>query len=308
MDSKLWPCTLAFFCVSILFGMAIQVVDTEWRRQLYVASVMTALGVTAGMLFAIAEAYMRVKASVTAGQTWSVGFVSIFEGTYVKDLPEQWLISMTGPPRDGNGTAPVTVHNKATKGESAAPSQAPDPGSVPLKVIQSLGAPMWVVFLAVIGAALSTVALIVKEIRSPPSFFAPDPAELRERMLILVQNQFFMLFAPLGSIFVYQGLVLGAAASQPFVVGVAALGAGATLNTLLSLAVSKASNALEPSSQKTKGSQSVDSSANVVERPVAGRAGGLNDAETEKYVTPHVPSPLSPVAAGVAMVEKKTGL
>jgi hypothetical protein len=223
MDSKLWPCTLAFFCISIFVGLAIHVVDPEWRRQLYIASVITALALTAGMLLGIAEAYMKVKTSVTPGQTWSVGFISIFEGTYVKTLPDQWLLSLTGPPHDGT--------------PSTATAQSGEP-------IQGLGAPMWVIFLAVIGAALHTVALIVNEIKLPPCFSTNDPVDLRERMLNLVQNQFFMLFAPLGGIFIYQGLVLAGAAAQPFVVALAAMGAGATLNVVLSLAVSKASDVL----------------------------------------------------------------
>jgi hypothetical protein len=71
-------------------------------------------------------------------------------------------------------------------------------------------------------------------------------------MLALVQNQFFTLFAPLGGIFTYQALVLAGAALQPFVVAVAALGAGATLNVLLHLAISKATDALLTASQKNK--------------------------------------------------------
>jgi hypothetical protein len=115
---------------------------------------------------------------------------------------------------------------------------------------------MWVVFLAVIGAALSTVAVIVNEISTPTTFSTQDPKEdpkeLRERLLVLVQNQFFMIFAPLGGIFIYQALILGGAAAQTFVVAIAALGAGATLNILLKLALSKASEALMTDSQKQK--------------------------------------------------------
>lgn len=253
MDSKLWPCTFALFLVSIFIGLAIHVVASEWRRPLYVASVFTALALTTAMLCAIAEAYMKVKASVTPGQTWSVGFISIFEGTYVKDIPEQWLISLTGPPRDGSSAAQF-FHNRSTRGESMPDSaqSASTSASLSAAVIQGLGAPMWVVFLAVVGAALSTVALIVNEIRSPPCFFTDDPTALRERMLALVQNQFFMLFAPLGGIFIYQALVLTGAALQPFVVAIAALGAGATLNIVLKIAIAKASDALKTNAQRNE--------------------------------------------------------
>jgi hypothetical protein len=254
MDSRLWPCTLGFFCISILVGLSIHVMGAEWRPQLYFCSVCTALLLTMSMLWAIAEAYMKVKTSVTPGQTWSIGFISIFEGAYIKDVPKQWLISLTGPPEAPK--APERDPAKLDSGQTnnvAIPSATGQPAIGPAvapALIQGLGAPMWVVFLAVIGAALSTVALIVNEIKTPPNFAMQDPEVLRERLLGLVQNQFFMLFAPLGGIFIYQALVLAGAASQQFVVAVAALGAGATLNILLSLALTKASAALMPESQK----------------------------------------------------------
>jgi hypothetical protein len=260
IDSKLWPCTLAFFCVSIFIGLSIHVAHPIWRRPLYIGAVVATLALTATMLFAIGEAYMKVKASVTKSQTWSVGFISIFEGTYVKDIPDQWLISLTGLPRDDAtntvgiivpDTAANTLTKPTAKGDSP-PAQQPadrvNPGKT--QVIQGLGAPMWVVFLGVIGAALSTVTVIVREIKDPPRFYT-DPSKLPECMLSLVQNQFYVLFAPLGAIFVYQALVLAGAAVQPFVVAIAALGAGATLNVLLRLAISKASGALLPDSQKS---------------------------------------------------------
>jgi hypothetical protein len=239
MSSKLWPCTLAFFLVSILIGFAIHVVKSEWRRQLYIASVMSALAVTTAMLCAITEAYMKVKASVSPDQTWSVGFISIFQASYAKGVENQWMISVTGPPKE-----PANADAKKPPGKSQVQNASPDATADSPTVIQGFGAPLWVVFLAVIGAALSTVALIVKEIRMPPAFFADDPTELRKRLLELVQNQFFMLFAPLGGMFTYQALVLTGAVAQPFVVAIAALGAGATLNVLLSVAVYKASEAL----------------------------------------------------------------
>jgi hypothetical protein len=250
MDPKLWIYTLAFFCTSIFFGLNIHVVGPAWRHQLYFSSIITALLLTATMLFAIADAYMKVKTSVASDQSWSVGFISIFRGTYVRDLPDQWLISLTGPPEPGN-TPKRLSDTPADSGAAAPPVDVSHPVAVNTPTfVQGMGAPMWVVFLSVIGAALSTVALIVNEIKAPCPL--DDAEEVRARLLGLVQNQFFTLFSPLGGIFVYQALVLAGAAVQPFAIAIAALGAGATLNVLLSLALSKARDLLMPDSTKAK--------------------------------------------------------
>jgi hypothetical protein len=106
--------------------------------------------------------------------------------------------------------------------------------------IQGFGAPLWVLFLAVVGSALFTVALIVKEIHEPPDFTnldRDDGRNLRVRIENIIQHQFYILFAPLGGFFLYQMLVLAGSASQHVFVGIAALGAGAMLNLLLAKAI-----------------------------------------------------------------------
>lgn len=95
---------------------------------------------------------------------------------------------------------------------------------------------MWVLFLSVIGAALFTLSVIVKEIREPANFNAQK--DLRQRLQKIVQQQFFILFSLLGGIFLNQTLVLADAVSEPVTVGIAALGAGASLNVILARAVS----------------------------------------------------------------------
>jgi len=95
-----------------------------------------------------------------------------------------------------------------------------------------------------------TVGLIVDEItkagevsRMTP---ADQPAEIRKHVQAIVQHQFFILFAPVTAIFVYQTLVAGSAAASTFTVGLAALGAGPSLSALLTKAGAAATKLFGP--------------------------------------------------------------
>jgi len=68
----------------------------------------------------------------------------------------------------------------------------------------------------------------------------------------IVLHQLYILFAPLGGVFLYQILVLADAVTQPVSVAIAALGAGATLNILLAKAVGSAEAALKGVSGTTQ--------------------------------------------------------
>jgi hypothetical protein len=77
----------------------------------------------------------------------------------------------------------------------------------------------------------------------------PDPSntkEVRRRIEMFVRHQLFMLFAPLGAIFVYQFLVITESATQPAGVALVSLGAGLTLTTLLERALSAAQTTFPP--------------------------------------------------------------
>lgn len=131
----------------------------------------------------------------------------------------------------------------ADNGEDcAATSSAVGANAAPAEpeMTTGFGAPIWVVLVAVVGSALMTVSLVVREIKNPVRLPGDQPGDFHERINALVQHQLFVVFAPLGGIFVYQGLVVGRAANEPVTVAIAALGAGATLNALLGLAVQKA--------------------------------------------------------------------
>jgi hypothetical protein len=126
-----------------------------------------------------------------------------------------------------------------------ADSDAPAPEDI----IQGFGAPLWVLALAVCGAALFTLRVIVQEICYPPDFVKVDRPDLRKRVFNILQYQMFLLASPFIVIFVYQALVLAGAASQPLTVAIAMLGAGLALNVILDRASSAASRAMERSNQ-----------------------------------------------------------
>ena len=68
----------------------------------------------------------------------------------------------------------------------------------------------------------------------------------------IVLHQFYLLFSPLGAIFVYQLLVIADTAGQAVTVAIAALGAGSTLNILLDKAVLASKKAFEKTKTEEK--------------------------------------------------------
>jgi hypothetical protein len=105
------------------------------------------------------------------------------------------------------------------------------------------GAPIWVVLVAVSGAAILTVALVLKEVGSRPDF--EDPDAVRDRIEQIVRHQFHILFAPLGAIFIYQSLSVAGGTDKPMLVALAALGAGATMPALMTKAEKSALKVLQ---------------------------------------------------------------
>jgi hypothetical protein len=70
----------------------------------------------------------------------------------------------------------------------------------------------------------------------------------------IVKHQFYMLFAPLGSIFIYQLLVISESTKQPITVAIAAIGAGSALNLILNWAL-KATEGIIGKARKEKESK-----------------------------------------------------
>ena len=181
----------------------------------HAVSLILAVLFTVAMIAYIAVG-LRFVHSMEPDEILNLGWASVFNGTYIHDIQPEWLISISSPV--------LSTANLGVAGEEILPASG-------------FGAPLWVLLLAVIGAALLTVSLMVKEIGARPD--VDDETEMRKSGERIVRHQFFIFFAPLGAIFIYQLLLAGKAANEPITVAIAALGAGATLNALLNRAIAE---------------------------------------------------------------------
>jgi hypothetical protein len=172
------------------------------------------------VLVAISAGLSYVHTSGDKNEILSLGFASLFRGRYVKDVEPEWLFSLTAPPQP------------PSRPEGGLPAPEGEPSSA---LVHGFGAPLWVLLLAVVGAGLMTVSILVNEITHRPSF--RDPTAICRQMELIVRHQLLILFAPLGAIVVYQLLVIASLATQPVAVAVISLGAGLTLTALLDKAV-----------------------------------------------------------------------
>ncbi|HAV62879.1 MAG TPA: hypothetical protein DCY13_11005 [Verrucomicrobiales bacterium] len=176
----------------------------------YYASVALALVLTAAMIIYISIGLRQVNLLGTKGEVVSLGFANIYHGTYVRDVEPEWLLSLTAP-------APRMADGK------------PDP------LVEGFGAPLWVLFVAVVGGGIFTVLIVMRGINEPVDFAKKE--EVSHRVEEVVRHQFYILFSPVGAIFVYQLLVAGGMASRPISVALVALAAGVSLNLLLDKAL-----------------------------------------------------------------------
>lgn len=209
------------FLLSVL--VALVKMPAPWK---YGITLVLSAALTVGMIVLIISGLTYVN-NTDRTETISLGFASLFRGYYVGGTSEEWLVSLSSPQwvADGEG-----------------------------KVVTGFGAPLWVILISVIGAGLVTIALIVQEISDglpvedgAAAAVAAAPVAagqkrkhrpgIRDRLEGIVRHEFFIMFSPIGAIFIYQALVLAKAAAHPFSVAIAALGAGAALNGLLDKAV-----------------------------------------------------------------------
>lgn len=194
------------------------------RRMKHLAALLLAFAFTASMIYAIGAGLSRVHSQGREDELLSLGYGFLFQGTYVAEGTPEWIFSFTSP--------------RIAAGDE-------DAGR---PLASGFGAPLWVILLSVIGSAVATVSLLVVGTKEPPDYVADTGEALgkfRERIEQIVEHQFFILFAPLGAVFVYQMLVAADAANKPVTVAVAALGAGPVLNYLLAQAINKAKGIIE---------------------------------------------------------------
>ena len=199
-------------------------------RSAYYGGLSLSLVLTGATVWLIADAINTFNTSVPHGQIRTLGFLTIFEGSYVENSGTEWLVSLTY--HSGYLSSPVADRTSATAAT----------------IVHGLGAPFWVIFLSVLGAGLLTLIQVIQGISSPPEFASLSTTEHSDRMRTILEHQFFVLFAPLSGIFIFQLLVLAGAAKEPVTVATIILGAGATLNALLSRAVKSAAQYLQGAS------------------------------------------------------------
>lgn len=196
------------FVTSIVIAIVQLPAGTFRLRLKYFGSVFLAFLFTFTMIGYISIGLQSVNASSSPGEVQALGFANIYYGSYVTDIEPEWLLSLTSP--DFKIAGPGGELDSTTRG---------------------FGAPLWTLLLAVIGAGAFTIFIIVRDIRTPLDF--NNMEAVRGRIQQAVKHQFYILFAPIAAIIVYQVLVLAGAASQYVTVGLATLTAGVGLSTVL---------------------------------------------------------------------------
>lgn len=226
----------------LLLSMVPPLVRGAPGRTRYVFSMVLAVLFSFGVIATIG--YGLYKVHSTKPTRVPLGFITVFRGTYVENAPDEWLLSLSDPGQpsplkssvSSEATAPKDTAADGARTGAVVQAASSDSDSGKVKAVKGFGAPLWVILLAVVGAGILTVSLMTREIKSP----AETEEKRRDRIYYAVQHQVYILFAPIGAIFVYQTMVVTNTAGHPLMVAVAALGAGGALNALLKYAVQSA--------------------------------------------------------------------
>ena len=222
--------------ISIISFMVPFLVLSPWWK--YLISITSAILFTFAMIVAISGGLSHVNTNFASDseKVLSLGFATLFHGSYVEGVTDEWIFSFTSPPASVESTS----EDEAGK--------VPGSGKV-----SGFGVPLWVLLIAVVGAGLITVSIIVSEIKDRPNFTLldrddPEDKELKKfrgRIERIIRHQFYILFSPIGAIFIYQLLVVAEAANNPVTVALSAFGAGASLNLILDKAISYAEKTIK---------------------------------------------------------------
>ncbi|MFO0801698.1 MAG: hypothetical protein U0791_01060 [Gemmataceae bacterium] len=219
------------FALSLLLVAFFSIQDRVGKSYHFVPCVL-AIVATVSMVVLVGYGIRWVNEHFEAGQPASFGFVTFHQGTYVKGGCTDWLVSLTKP---------------LTPAAEAAAVKPAEP------VLEAgLGAPLWVVFISVLGSGLLTIVLVIGEtlVPLPTDNSAESREKVQKRFRGILEHQFFVLFSPLAGIIIYQIMVTAGAAGQPVVVAMAVLGAGAALNGLLARAVKLAEGWIQKGSEE----------------------------------------------------------
>jgi hypothetical protein len=206
---------VVIFVVSVIVG--IWNTHTALGRNVqYYGTIALAFLLTGSVIVFISLGLRLVNLTGAEGDVITLGFANMFKGTYVKDIPQEWLFSLTAPAQPATGTP---------------------------QLARGFGAPLWALLVSVFGSGLFTIRLIVRQVKSPVD--VNNVRQFRDRLQEVVLHQFYIFFAPLGAVFIYQLLVAAGAASVETTVAIAMLAAGAALNGLLDRALNAVQNAVD---------------------------------------------------------------
>lgn len=211
------------FVILVIFGFSLLLALTQFegpklRHTQYVALIGLSVLLICLTLVGIASALREIEiiSSHAKANIISFGFAYAVKGTYVSGEAPQWVLSLS----------PVSSSSS----------------SDPTALLTGVGAPLWVLLVSVAGAGLFTLSIVIRALKEPLD--TSEEAPLRPRIQEVILHQFYVIFSPLGSIFVYQLLIVAGAATKPIVVALAALASGVTLNLLLKRAVQAVETAL----------------------------------------------------------------
>jgi hypothetical protein len=232
----IWLIVILFACVLIGGRLPLAAGGPALTRYY---SIMAGTSLVGALVLYVLASYMFGIETGLGPDPWRLGCVTIFKGRYVEKVEKEWLLSLTSPPL-GQITA---ERPKEAAHDAANPKKEPQNSSDDLVV--GLGAPLWVLFIAVIGTFLMTLSLIWDEIVDSLPVEEPGRTKvLDKRCQSYVQQAAFILFSPFTAIFIYQSLVATKSASSHLVVGIIALGTGPTITALLAIGVKRAGQLL----------------------------------------------------------------
>lgn len=253
----------AVLVVSFLFAIALvrQAGNSFEQKTCYVMIQGTSIALAFIALIGIGLGFKHVSGFTNSDKVLSLGYAHIFMGSYIDGKEKDWMFSLTFPKEALSAKDEIFSQTESDTGsQSGADDESGTDDQVESNVgvenalgssreiDPGFGVPLWAMLLAVVGSVFFTLAIFVNGIQKPLDY--KDKNDVCNRASILVKHQTYILFAPLGAIFVYQGLLEIDAASNNFGVAVAALAAGTTQNALLEVALKKVSAVINNKKQE----------------------------------------------------------
>lgn len=244
-----------WFIVCFVLALSAPTLQSKHVKWNYKTSVFLTFGSSMAIILAFYFAIEDLVENPSAanGEVVTLGFANIYRGKFSDSRSPELIVSLGMPPRVFPDSDPSCPADKKTREIRPIAEANLNSGESNLNSGE-FGAPLWVIVLSVLGASLLTVTILLEEIGSPVDF--TNLQTLYSKRRALAQQQVFILFAPLGGIFIFQALLAAGAAEKPLTVAIAAFGAGATSNILITRAVNAARGVLNVDQSKSNGQKS----------------------------------------------------